>query len=62
MIFVWIVPPLVVFVLLVSLWRRLEHGLCVSALCLLQSLEEYFDAYGDKTAARRPSAPVQRLC
>jgi hypothetical protein len=62
MILVWIVSPLIVVVLLISQWRRLEHGFCVSALCLLQVLEEYFDAYGDKTVGRRPSAHVQRLC
>jgi hypothetical protein len=31
-------------------WRRAEHPICVAALCLLQALEEWVDAYSDKNS------------
>jgi cytochrome c-type biogenesis protein CcmH/NrfF len=62
MILLWLIPFLVVPLMVVVVWRRLEQGLCVSALCLLQSIEERFDAYFDKPAALRNSTRLQRLC
>jgi hypothetical protein len=62
MILLWLIPFLVVFISLIVVWRRLEQGFCVSALCLLQLIEELFDAHFDKPAALRYSTRLQRLC
>jgi hypothetical protein len=42
----------VVVLLLSFLWRGVEYDLCVSALYLLQSLEERFDDHFDRYARR----------
>jgi cytochrome c-type biogenesis protein CcmH/NrfF len=62
MILLWLIPFLVVLLSSIVLWRRLEQGFCVSALCLLQSIEERFDEYFDKPAALRYNTRLQRLC
>jgi hypothetical protein len=62
MILLWLIPFLVAPLLMIIVWHRLEQGFCVSALCLLQSIEECFDAYFDKPAALRHSTRLQRFC
>jgi hypothetical protein len=54
----WLSLLLAAFFLLVLVWRRVEYGFCVAALCLLQSMEEKIDAYSDKSARRLHESKV----
>jgi hypothetical protein len=48
----WLACSLVLIPSVVLYWPQAEYGVCLSALCLLQSIEERLDAYYDKTARR----------
>jgi hypothetical protein len=62
MLFLWLIAAAFALFVLIQTWRKIEHGLCVSALCLLQSFEERFDAYSEKGSAPRYSPRLQKLC
>jgi hypothetical protein len=47
-VFLWPTVLLLVLVGFIFGWRRAEHSICVAALCLLQALEEWVDAYSGK--------------
>jgi hypothetical protein len=44
------VPLLLLLLLLAS--RRVEYAVCLAALCLLQSMEERFDAHSEASIHR----------
>ena len=50
--FVFCLTFFLLVLLLSFLWRRVKYDLCVSALCLLQSLEERFDDHFERYARR----------
>jgi hypothetical protein len=48
MILLWLACSAVIILAAIRYWPQAEYGVCRSALCLLQSIEERLDAYSDK--------------
>jgi hypothetical protein len=57
----WLSALLAVLLPAVLLWRVLGHGVCLSALCLLQTAEERLDAYFEKPV-NCCDTRLQKLC